>query len=65
MFYQTFLIKQIRIHDFRHRHATMLYQQKIDIKTIQLRLGHSDTSITINTYVHADTEEEKKINRND
>ena len=43
----------------------MLYQQKIDIKTIQLRLGHSDTSITINTYVHADTEEEKKINRND
>lgn len=54
-------VKQIRIHDFRHSHATMLYQQKIDIKTIQLRLGHSDTSITINTYVHADTEEEKRL----
>lgn len=49
------------MHDFRHSHATMLYQQKIDIKTIQLQLGHSDISITINTYVHADTEEEKRL----
>lgn len=54
-------VKQIRIHDFRHSHATMLYKEKIDFKSIQKRLGHADISTTLNTYVHSDEKEEKKL----
>lgn len=54
-------ITPIRIHDFRHSHATMLYNKKIKIKTIQKRLGHADISTTLNTYVHPNDKEEKKL----
>lgn len=45
-------LKRIRIHDFRHSHATLLYKNKCDIKLIQQRLGHSNIDTTLNTYVH-------------
>lgn len=54
-------VKQIRIHDFRHSHATMLYNNKIEIKTIQERLGHANINITLNTYVHSNSKQEKKL----
>ena len=54
-------VKQIRIHDFRHSHATMLYKQKIDIKSIQERLGHARIDTTISTYVHLNEKQEKKL----
>ena len=54
-------LPKIRIHDFRHSHATMLYKEKIDFKSIQKRLGHADISTTLNTYVHSDEKEEKKL----
>ena len=54
-------VKQIRIHDFRHSHATMLFRKKVDIKTIKERLGHADISTTLDTYVHTDEKEEKKL----
>lgn len=54
-------VKQIRIHDFRHSHATILYHKKIKIKYIQLRLGHSDIATTLNTYIHIDNNYEKKV----
>ena len=56
-------VKQIRIHDFRHSHATLLYSNKVNIKYIQQRLGHSDISTTLNTYVHLENEYEKKVIR--
>lgn len=43
-------IRKIRFHDIRHTHATLLLAQGIDIKTISERLGHSNISITMNTY---------------
>ncbi len=43
-------IRKIRIHDIRHPHATLLLAQGVDIKTISERLGHSNISITMNTY---------------
>ena len=43
-------IRKIRIHDLRHTHATLLLAQGVDIKTISERLGHSNISITMNTY---------------
>lgn len=54
-------VKQIRIHDFRHSHATILYKKNIDIKIIKERLGHADISTTLDTYVHINEEEEKRL----
>lgn len=54
-------VKQIRIHDFRHSHATILYHNKISLKLIQNRLGHADMSTTMNTYVHLYEKDEKRV----
>lgn len=56
-------IKRIRIHDFRHSHATMLHKKHVKVKQIQERLGHSDISTTLNTYVHITENEEKRLIR--
>lgn len=37
---------------FRHTHATMLIEQKVDVNTVADRLGHSNTRTTLDTYVH-------------
>lgn len=54
-------IKCIRIHDFRHSHATMLLNKKIQIKVISKRLGHSSVNTTLNTYIHTDLSQEKRV----
>lgn len=56
-------IKRIRIHDFRHSHATILFKKKINIKTIQKRLGHANISTTMNIYVHTNEKDEKRVLR--
>lgn len=43
-------MKQIKIHDFRHSHATLLISNNTPITVISERLGHADKSITLNTY---------------
>lgn len=43
-------------HDLRHTCATMLNANNVDIKTIQLLLGHSDASTTLNYYIGVDNE---------
>ena len=40
------------VHALRHTFATLLLQNKVDIKTVSELLGHSDVSITYNTYIH-------------
>lgn len=40
------------VHALRHTFATLLLKNKIDIKTVSELLGHSDVSITYNTYIH-------------
>lgn len=54
-------VKQIRIHDLRHSHATILYNKNVKVKTIQERLGHADISTTLNTYVHTNIKEQKRL----
>lgn len=39
-------------HSLRHTHATMLIEQKVPVKTVQKRLGHSRAAITEDRYVH-------------
>ena len=45
-------VKRIRIHDFRHSHASLLANNGINIQEIAKRLGHADVSITLKTYSH-------------
>lgn len=56
-------IKTIRIHDFRHSHATLLANEGINIQEISRRLGHSNVEITWNTYSHLYPREEERAIR--
>ena len=39
-------------HSLRHTHATMLIEGGANVKNVQARLGHSDITTTLQTYVH-------------
>lgn len=43
----------ISLHGLRHTSATLLISKNIDIKTVSSRLGHAQTSTTLNIYAHA------------
>ena len=45
-------VKQIKIHDFRHSHASQLLSSGVPITAISQRLGHSDIEMTLNAYSH-------------
>lgn len=45
-------LPKIRLHDFRHSHASYLLFIKADITAISKRLGHDNLQTTINTYSH-------------
>lgn len=53
-------VKTIRIHDFRHSHASVLANMGINIQEVARRLGHSKVEITWNTYSHLYPKEEEK-----
>jgi len=42
----------VRFHDLRHTAATLLLSQGVDPRTIMETLGHSQISLTLNTYSH-------------
>ena len=46
-------LPEIRLHDFRHTHATLALQAGIHPKVVSERLGHATISITLDTYSHA------------
>ena len=45
-------VKKIRIHDFRHSHASYLINKGAIVSMIASRLGHADVATTLNTYSH-------------
>ena len=45
-------VKQIRIHDFRHSCASLLINRGASIILVSKYLGHSDITMTLNTYTH-------------
>lgn len=49
----------ISFHGLRHTSATLLIAGKQDAKTVATRLGHAQTSTTMNIYVHALKESDK------
>ena len=53
-------VKTIRIHDYRHSHASLLANEGINIQEIARRLGHAKIEMTWNTYSHLYPREEER-----
>lgn len=47
------LLPDIPLHGLRHTSATLLISQNVDVKTVSNRLGHAQTSTTMDIYSHA------------
>ena len=45
-------LTNVRLHDLRHFHATLLLQEGTNPKIVQERLGHSSFAVTMDTYSH-------------
>jgi len=43
---------QLRFHDLRHTYASLLIDQRENVKYIQSRLGHWSPMVTLNVYAH-------------
>ena len=57
---QTSKIRVMNFHALRHTFASRMISIGIDIKTVSELLGHKDTMITINRYVHSHIDQKKK-----
>lgn len=53
-------IRKLTIHTTRHTFATLMANAKVDTKSIQEIIGHSDYSTTANIYTHLDIESLRK-----
>ena len=52
-------VERVNFHCLRHTFATRCIEAGVDIKTLSEILGHSNVSITLNTYVHSSMEMKK------
>jgi integrase len=50
---EAFEAPRIRLHDLRHKHATLALRAGIPPKVVSERLGHATIAITLDTYSHA------------
>lgn len=46
-------LPEIPLHGLRHTSATLLISQNVDVRTVSGRLGHAQTSTTMDIYSHA------------
>lgn len=53
-------LPHIPFHGLRHTSATLLIASQQDMKTVSKRLGHAQTSTTMNIYAHALQESDRK-----
>jgi len=52
-FIQRIGLSHVSLHSLRHSNATLMIAGDVDIATVSRRLGHSNTSVTLNIYTHA------------
>jgi integrase len=45
-------VTRIRFHDLRHTHASLLLRDRVPIKVVSERLGHSNPAFTMSVYQH-------------
>ncbi|SET38763.1 Site-specific recombinase XerD [Natronincola peptidivorans] len=48
-----YLLPVLSLHKLRHTSATLLVSERVDIRTVANRLGHAQSSTTLNFYSHA------------
>jgi len=48
-------LRRIRLHDLRHTAASLLLAQGVPARVVMEILGHSQISVTLNSYTHVDT----------
>jgi integrase len=53
-------LPDIPLHGLRHTSATLLISENIDVNTVSARLGHAQTSTTLNIYSHALKKKDEK-----
>lgn len=46
-------LPKVTLHSLRHTNATLMITEGADIRTVSNRLGHAQTSTTLNIYTHA------------
>lgn len=46
-------LPKVTLHSLRHSNATLMIAEGTDIRTVSNRLGHAQTSTTLNIYAHA------------
>lgn len=56
-------IRPIKLHEFRHSHASLLNSSNISIQQIKERLGHSNVNVTSSVYIHLTDKHKKRITR--
>lgn len=56
-------LRHIKVHGFRHTHASLLFDAGVSMKDVKERLGHSDITTTMNIYTHV-TENKAKETAN-
>lgn len=54
-------VKEIRIHDFRHSHASLLINNSQNVLAVAKRLGHTNIEMTLNRYSHFFDKEQAKL----
>ena len=48
----------LRLHDLRHKYATLLLQAGVPVAAVSARLGHANAASTLGIYGHATTDSE-------
>ena len=52
-------LPHVTLHTLRHTHASQLIRAGVDILTVSRRLGHANATVTLNTYGHLISTEDK------
>lgn len=59
-----FEIGKMRFHDLRHSFASRCMRLNANIKTLSKILGHSNTSMTLNRYIHSSLDDKRTLMEN-
>lgn len=54
-------LKQIKMHELRHTHCSLLFDAGVNVKEVQKRLGHKDVTITLNIYTHVTKDRQDEV----
>lgn len=57
-------LRHIKVHGFRHTHASLLFDAGASMKDVKERLGHSNIATTMNIYTHVTENKAKETANN-